>query len=211
MLVPELTVRDLDRAARQLQTGFGFACADGLWRCGNQAVRLAAGAPGGHGRIDHLALAVPDLDATLARMLAAGVTLEASVTPDGPALIPEFWGEGLRYVYLAGPEGARVELCQRLTGAAPVVGHDHVGIPCRDLPAMAAFLAGQGATPLAAVDLIRPEGVIPVRFLAFAGGVVELYQPRQAVRAAAGLWSRLLVGGLAGPVGGPEGLTLAPL
>jgi catechol 2,3-dioxygenase-like lactoylglutathione lyase family enzyme len=211
VLVPELTVQNPDHAAKVLREVFGFAPDAGLMRRGSQAVRLVAGAPQGHGRIDHIALTVPDMDKALAGLLAAGASLDAGVTPNGAELIPEFWDEGLRFVYLSGPETARIELCQRVTGAAPEVGHDHIGIPCLDLARVQTFCEGLGAQLTAAVDLARPEGVIPVRFLAFAGGVIELYQPKDAARAAHGLWSRLLVPGLPAPVEGPEGLILSPL
>jgi catechol 2,3-dioxygenase-like lactoylglutathione lyase family enzyme len=211
VLVPELSVANPETAATAL-TAFGFAPQAGLWCLGSQAVRLVQGQPQGHGRIDHVALGVPDMDAALDRLVGRGIALDAGVTPNGPELIPEFWEDGLRFVYLSGPESARIELCQRITGAASAIGQDHVGIPCDDLATVQAFFLGQGATPIAAVDLIRPEGMIPVRFLAFHGGVIELYQPAEA-RAVAGqgLWSRLLVDGLATVVHGPEGLTLAPL
>ena len=211
MLVPELTVVDPDSAALAL-AAFGFAADGGLWRLGDQAIRLVRGQHQGHGRIDHIALSVPDMDTVLARLMTQGIALDAGVTPNGPELIPEFWDNGLRFVYLSGPETARIELCQRLTGAAPAIGQDHVGIPCDDLDAVQRFFQAQGATPIAAVDLIRPEGTIPVRFLTYQGGVIELYQPaaRRAV-SGHGLWSRLLVGDLAAEVHGPEGLTLAPL
>lgn len=209
MLVPELTVPNLVEASKTLEN-FGFSLDGGLWRLGDQALRLCTGAVQGHGRIDHIALCVPDLDTAVATLTAKGIVL-ADVTPKGPELIPEFWGDGLRFVYLSGPEGARIELCQRVTGAAPVVGHDHIGIPCADLAAMQGFFQSQGARQAAAVDLARPEGTIPVRFLAFQGGVIELFQPPSAARVAQGLWSRLLVSGLPGPIDGPEGLTLAPL
>ncbi|AZL57895.1 VOC family protein [Tabrizicola piscis] len=211
MLVPELTVPSPDRAAALLAGVFGFAPEAGLMRRGSQAVHLVAGQPQGHGRIDHISLTVPDIDDSLAALMAAGASLDATVTPNGAEMIPEFWGDGLRFVYLSGPETARIELCQRITGAAPGVGHDHIGIPCHDLPAMQAFFEAQGARLTAAVDLTRPEGMIPVRFLAYAGGMIELYQPAQATRAAHGLWSRLRVPGLAAALDGPEGLILAPL
>lgn len=211
MLVPELTVQNIDQAARVLGDVFGFAPGGDLWHRGTQAVRLVAGAPEGHGRIDHIALTVPDMEVVLAGLKSAGATLDAAVTPNGPQLIPEFWDDGLRFVYLSGPSTARIELCQRITGAAPDVGHDHIGIPCHDLPAMQAFFEGQGARLTASVDLMRPDGVVPVRFLSFAGGVIELYQPKNAERAAHGLWSRLLVVGLAARLQGPDGLILAPL
>jgi catechol 2,3-dioxygenase-like lactoylglutathione lyase family enzyme len=211
VLVPELTVQNTDQAAAVLENVFGFAPMGGLWHRGTQAVRLLEGQPQGHGRIDHIALTVPDMDAAVSALQAAGAAFDAAVTPDGPQLIPEFWDDGLRFVYLSGPESARIELCQRITGAARDVGHDHIGIPCHDLPAMQAFFEAQGARLTASVDLDRPEGVIPVRFLAFAGGVLELYQPKQADRAAHGLWSRLMVQGLPAAQQGPEGLILAPL
>jgi catechol 2,3-dioxygenase-like lactoylglutathione lyase family enzyme len=211
VLVAELTVADAARAASLLETVFGFAPDVGLWWRGSQGIRLVAGASEGHGRIDHVALTVPDMDAALAGLLAAGASLDAGVTPNGPEFIAEFWGDGLRFVYLSGPGSARIELCQRITGAPAEVGHDHIGIPCHDLPAMQRFFQAQGASPVAAVDLPRPEGVVPVRFLSFAGGVIELYQPQDATRATHGLWSRLLIPGLAAPVAGPEGLILAPL
>lgn len=211
MLVPELTVPNPDHAADVLASVFGFAPDAGLMRRGSQAVRLAKGQAQGHGRIDHIALSVPDMDVILADLMEAGASLDAGVTPNGAELIPEFWGDGLRFVYLSGPETARIELCQRITGAALGVGHDHIGIPCHDLPGMQTFFEGLGATLTASVDLTRPEGVIPVRFLSYAGGVIELYQPKGAARAAQGLWSRLLVPGLPAPLHGPEGLILSPL
>lgn len=211
MLVPELVVRDTQAAAAMLAGTFGFAPDGGLMRRGTQALRLVAGPPAGHGRIDHIALAAPDLDEALATLRAAGAMLEPDVTPGGPGLVPEFWDGGLRYVYLSGPEGARIELCQRVNSPAAEVGHDHIGIPCHDLPAMQRFFEGQGAHPLASFSLVRPEGTTPVAFLTFAGGVVELYQPATPARADHGLWSRLLVQDLPAPVAGPEDLILAPL
>ncbi len=214
MLVPELSVVDPVTAAILL-TDFGFSLDGGLWRLGSQALRLTTAQPGrqarGHGRIDHIALTVPDMDTTLARLLAHGIALDAEVTPQGPELVPEFWDDGLRFVYLAGPEGARIELCQRVAGAPAAIGHDHIGIPCQDIAAMAAFFNAQGARPIATFTLSRPYGIIPVHFLAFHGGVIELYQPATAARVAPGHWSRLLVQGLSGAVDGPEGLHLAPL
>lgn len=211
MLVPELTLANPDAGANVLQTVFGFRREGGLFTRGSQALRLVQGAPQGHGRIDHIALCVPDMDAALRDLQAAGAMLDPAITPNGPDLIPEFWEDGIRYVYLSGPEGARIELCQRITGAAAEVGHDHIGIPCHDIAAMQVFLEGQGACLIASAELNRPNGTIPVRFLACADGVIELFQPKTAERAQNGLWSRLGIGGLAAEVTGPEGLILSPL
>lgn len=209
MLVPELTLANPTEAEGTL-TAFGFRESGGLWHLGSQAVRLVEGDAQGHGRIDHIALALPDMDADLAALLAKGIALDPQVTPKGPELIPEFWDAGLRFVYLAGPQGARIELCQRITGAPAEMGHDHIGVPCADLRAMQAFFEAQGARLTTAIDLSRPEGTIPVRFLDFHGGVIELFQPGTTDRAAHGLWSRLLIPGLSASIHGPEGLTLAP-
>jgi catechol 2,3-dioxygenase-like lactoylglutathione lyase family enzyme len=218
VLVPELVVRNPEHAGAMLRR-FGFAPDAGLWRLGSQALRLVVelssdqpvGLGRGHGRIDHVALAVPDMDSAIAALLDAGLGLADDVTPNGPEIVPEFWGAGLRFVYLSGPEGARIELCQRLSGSVAQTGQDHIGIPCHDLPAMQRFFQGLGARLVATFDLDRPEGRIPVAFLAFEGGVIELYQPNTPARAARGLWSRLLVRGLPTRLDGPEDLHLAPL
>lgn len=211
MLVPELVLMRPDAGKDVLQRVFGFHPDGGLMRLGSQAVLVTGGDAAGHGRIDHVALAVPDMDVALERLQAAGATLDLGVTPNGAELIPEFWGDGIRFVYLAGPETARIELCQRVAGPVAATGHDHIGIPCADLTAMQRFFEAQGARLTAAVDLDRPEGIIPVRFLDFANGVIELFAPNTPERKAPGLWSRLRVAGLGAEVAGPEGLILAPL
>ena len=220
-LIPELAVTDVAAAAAMLQDVFGFSADGPVLRLGDQAVALvAADGPTGHGKIDHLALAVDDVDAALAAMIARGARLEAT-TPDGPREIAEFWGTGMRYVFLTGPEGARIELCARLGGAARagLPGHDHLGIPCTDIAASAAFWTGLGAEPLAAVDLSRADGVTQVRFLSLGDGVVELYEP-PALRgqvpgfAENALWRGVRVGGTGLEPGlriGPDGLRVTVL
>lgn len=167
-IIPELSVADPAAARAMLAEVFGFAVEGDRMVLGSQRIALrAATGPRGHGKIDHLALAVTDIDATLARVQAQGGVLEAT-TPDGPREIAEFWDAGVRYVFLQGPEGARIEYCARLpqdhrTG---LPGHDHIGVPCTDIDASEAFLRGLGLLPLAAVDLTRADGVTAVRFLA---------------------------------------------
>lgn len=211
-LVPELCLMQPEAGAEILERVFGFVRDGRFLRLGTQALRIAqASAPQPHGRIDHVALAVPDIDAALAGFTDRGAALAMDVTPDGICEIAEFWDGGIRYVYLAGPEGVRIELCQRKRGPVAAVGQDHIGIPCTDAGRMQAFFEAEGAVLVSAVDLVRPEGRIPVRFLDFAGGMVELYTPPAAERPAGGLWSRLLVSGLSSERAGPDGLILAPL
>lgn len=215
-IVPELAVRDVAAAAAMLRDVFGFAGEGAVLALGDQAVALVqAERAAGQGGIDHLALAVADVDAALAGLVARGARLEAT-TPEGPREIAEFWESGVRYVFLEGPEGARIELCARLPKdlRAGLPGHDHIGIPCTDLAATEGFFLGLGLAPLAAVDLTREDGVTRVRFLAAGASVVELYEPpalRGAVApfAAEGLWRglRLESAGIApGLRVGPDGL-----
>jgi catechol 2,3-dioxygenase-like lactoylglutathione lyase family enzyme len=178
-------------------------------RLGSQVVAVEKGPAAGHGRIDHLALAVPDLEAAARRILACGAMPDLAVTPQGPLTIPEFWGGGVRFLFLQGPGGARIELIQNL-GRPAGPGHDHVGIPCTDIAASAAFVAGLGGRLVQSVALDRPEGRTEVRFLALGGSILELYQPPVAVaRPGAGLWSRLLMPGVV-PQTGPDGLQIGP-
>jgi lactoylglutathione lyase len=63
----------------------------------------------GDGHIDHFALDVSDIEAAFAAVKAAGLTpLEES-----PVYLP-FWEKGIRYFVVRGPDGEKVEFCQRL-------------------------------------------------------------------------------------------------
>ena len=220
-ITPELAVTDRAAAVSILTTVFGFAAQGDRLTLGSQSIALipAATAPT-HGRIDHLALAVNDVDATLATLLSRGARLDAT-TPQGPNEIAEFWTDGVRYVFLQGPEGARIELCAKRAVAprADLPGHDHIGIPCTDIAATAAFFAELGLAPLAAVTLTRDDGETHVRFLGHGPHVVELYEPPH-LRGTTGtnpdtaLWHGLRLTGATGPKGarqGPDGLRVTLL
>lgn len=220
-VIPELAVRNVAAAEVMLRDVFGFRADGPVMRLGDQAVALVAmEAVAGHGKIDHLALAVDDVDVALAGLLARGARLDAT-TPDGPREIAEFWGTGVRYVFLEGPEGARIELCARLGGAVrgeaeqdALPGHEHLGIPCADIAATEAFFLSLGFVRLAANELVRPDGVTLVRFLVAGSSVVELYEPpalrgKAVAFAEVALWSGMRLTGTAlvpGVRQGPEGL-----
>lgn len=216
-IIPELAVTD-PVAARALLTGtFGFSGDGTLLTLGSQTVALVqTDRPSPQGRIDHLALAVNDVDETLADLLARGARLDAT-TPQGPNEIAEFWDNGVRYVFLQGPEGARIELCARRTTAprAGLPGHDHIGIPCTDIAATEAFFTDLGLSRLAAVTLTRDDGDTHVRFLGHGAHVVELYAPPvKPALPAQGLWRALRLHGATGSRGchsGPDGLTVTLL
>jgi catechol 2,3-dioxygenase-like lactoylglutathione lyase family enzyme len=215
--IPRLHVRDTAAAADLLAQVFGFRPEGGphRLRLGDQRVELHQDASAaGHGRIDHLALAVEDVDAALAAALARGGVLDGDVTPDGPLFIPEFWTAGTRYVFLKGPEGARIEFCARPGTSRPgLPGHDHIGIPCTDLPAMAGFFRSLGCADIAATTLIRADGNVSVAFLGLGTSVIELYCPpggAAGLVASRGHWRGLvLVGsGQTDQVEGPEGMII---
>lgn len=220
-IIPELCVQDIPAAKAKLASVFGFVESDGLMRLGTQRIALVQGQGAlTHGGIDHLALAVTDLPAALAALQAKGARLE-STTPNGPNRIAEFWEAGIAYVFLQGPEGARIELCQRLPvdSRAGLPSHDHIGIPCTDIAASVGFFESLGCTMLSSVSLLRDDGVTEVRFLSAGKSVVELYEPpslREGKPAFPqnGLWSglRMLGSGLdAGERIGPDGLRLTLL
>ncbi len=214
-LIPELVLRDPAAGAALLRQVFGFAEEGGHLRLGSQRVLVSQGEPDGrHGRIDHLALSVPDVSAAMRACLGRGGRL-SDATPEGPRSIAEFWDSGVDYVFLDGPEGAKLELIARRPPAgARALGHDHIGISCAALGPMRNFFLGLGLEERAAVTLERPEGPVQVAFLAWGDDVVELYclpktRADPATTAGRGFW-RLRAEGLE-PATGPEGVEILPL
>lgn len=216
-LIPQLQTADPDAAERLLMEVFGFAPDGPCLRLGSQRIALVAGPQTGHGVIDHLALAVPEVAHTAQALMARGAQPDLSVTPDGPKEIAEFWQGGVQYFFLQGPGSARIELCSNLAQPAPSLGHDHIGISSTNMAASLRFFTDLGARLLSSVDLSRADGITEVRFLSFHGSVVELYSPpdlRTAPRHSApgqGLWHSLMVPGLDSARLGPDGLRLVPL
>ena len=61
------------------------------------------------GHIDHLALDVNNIEATFEAVRAAGLdSIEGA-----PAYLP-FWEKGIRYFVVRGPDGEKVEFCERI-------------------------------------------------------------------------------------------------
>ena len=216
-LIPELRLADPEAGAALLARLFGFLPGPGgRLVLGDQRLLVGQGAPDGrHGRIDHLALCVPDLGTALAGCLDRGGCLSRP-TPEGPLAIPEFGATGVDYVFVEGPEGARVELiAPRAPAPRRPWGHDHLGISCAALAPMRAFFLDVGLTERAAVTLDRPGGRVDVSFLAWGDDVLELYclpetRADPSLTAGGGFW-RLRAEGLDGPRAGPEGVEVAPL
>ena len=118
-LIPELVLPDTKAGEAHPQRVFGFSREGGRMVLGSQAVLLTQGpSDGRHGRIDHIALAVPEVGEALEECLARGGQL-SDATPEGPLAIPEFWENGVDYVFLDSPEGAKVELIARRPPGRP--------------------------------------------------------------------------------------------
>jgi len=190
-MVPVLAVQDLEAARHLLASHFGFVDL-GAWRMalGTQEIALcdlASPPPLADLPLDHLALSVADADAADARLIAAGATRAAAFTPEGPRTIPEFWQAGARFTFFEAPEGAPLEFCADLGAPKTAGGHDHYGLRCADLGAMAARLQQRGAVILAEHRL--PGGTAPVQvmFLALGSEIFELFnEPESAPRGAGG-------------------------
>jgi catechol 2,3-dioxygenase-like lactoylglutathione lyase family enzyme len=163
--------------------------------------------------MDHLALAVDAVAPALDDVRARGGRVDGAVTPDGPVLIPEFWDAGTEYIFVEGPEGARIELCARPGSTrAGLPGHDHLGIACRDLPAMRRFFLGLGLSEVAATVLRRDTGDVAVAFLSTGVSTVELYAPPVPPEPSpAPFWRSLMLAGLTEARQGPEGIAIRPL
>jgi catechol 2,3-dioxygenase-like lactoylglutathione lyase family enzyme len=216
-LIPELVLLDPEAGATQLQQVLGFRRDGPRMALGDQVLIVSKGVPDGrHGRIGHLALAVPDVQVALKACMGRGGQL-SDATPKGPLTIPEFWENGVDYVFLNGPEGAKVELIARRPPAARLPwGHDHIGISCADFAPMRRFFLDLGFTESAAVTLNRPEGHIDVAFLAWGNSVVELYclpetRTAPSLNAGPGFWRRIRAEDMSERCLGPEGIEVLPL
>ena len=135
-------------------------------------------------RPHHVALSVPDTDAAMNACMARGGKLVQSMTPDGPLEIPEFWGEGVRYVFIEGPEGALIELCMRKgRETSSRWGHDHIGIECEQLSTVQSLFESDGCDLIAKHSLRRSDGTTDVAFLKRGDSIAELFSPPHAQKA----------------------------
>ncbi|MBP1805746.1 VOC family protein [Rubellimicrobium aerolatum] len=216
VLIPELVLRDPEAGADRLGRLFGFRPEGDRMVLGSQSVILSAGEPDGrHGRIDHIALSVPDLGAALRECVGRGAHI-SDATPEGPVHIAEFWEGGVDYVFLDGPEGAKMELLARRPPAPRAAwGHEHIGLSCAEFAPMRDWLLGLGFIEQSRVTLHRPGGDVEASFLAWGDDVVELYclpetRANPTLNAGRGFW-RLRAEGLDGPQTGPEGVEILPL
>ena len=177
-MIPVLAVREPGEAKRMLREVFGFTeTAPDRVALGDQEVVLCdtGAVPEGFVDvpIDHLALSVTSADEALDDFSARGAELDPDFTPDGPVEIPEFWSNGVRFVFFTGPDGAPVEFCQKL-GEETGPGHSHFGLRTPMLDETEAALTTRGATRIAR-HVLPGEPPVEVRFLALGDQVFELF------------------------------------
>jgi len=180
-LHPVLAVRDVAAARRRLAADFGWIEDGALLRLGDQRICVTEagqrparfiGLP-----LDHVALSVADADSTWNAFLARGARIDTAFTPDGPRDIPQFWSQGVRFIFFAGPEGWPLEFCAENGNAmAPAAfGHSHYGIRCPDVAKLTRDLVAKGAATLAEHRLDGPQGTVSVAFLRFGPVILELF------------------------------------
>jgi catechol 2,3-dioxygenase-like lactoylglutathione lyase family enzyme len=191
-LLPILSLADQRAGIAMLDRVFGFESTGmrggfgTIMALGNQRILIVPKlAVVGSVRPHHLALSIPDTDQAMKECLDRGGVLAQSMTPDGPLEIPEFWTNGVRYVFFDGPEGALIELCMKKGQlSAEEWGHDHIGIECEDIAASQSQFEHAGCNLIASHSLDRDDGITDVAFLNRGASVAELFCPPKASKAA---------------------------
>lgn len=178
-MIPVLAVEDPVSAREMLARVFGFVPAGGgCMALGGQSVAVIrwGAVPDDllRIRLDHVAFATADADATCAEFDARGAHLARAFTPDGPRDIPEFWDNGVRFVFFDGPDGWPLEFCRK-NGTPGRAGHDHFAIRTADIAAVEDRLVALGALPIAHHRLGSGTGPVEVRFLALGPDVFEVF------------------------------------
>lgn len=78
--------------------------------CDLELVQLPAAAPKKDGPVDHIALAVDDIEAAIIRLKEKGIEFETAEPVD----LPMIFEKGVRYINFRGPDGEHIELNQVL-------------------------------------------------------------------------------------------------
>lgn len=155
------------------------------------AAQRPAVAQRSHGVIDHFALDVIDIDSALSAARARGARQDSS-TPDRPVDF-DLWEKGVRYVFLSGPQGEKVELNQRLDldpsrREENVGGWSHLGIPTHDIDTSREFYRRLGFSEALYQEVPGPDGTAKILMMAIGSFMIELYQlPGFDAQAAAAL------------------------
>lgn len=136
-----------------------------------------------HGHIDHLAIDVVDIQSALSLARAMGVKVDPG-TPDGPVALP-LWSAGVRYVFLTGAGGEKIEFNQRLDldparRAENLGGWSHLGLPVTDMARSEAFYQRFGFKPVMRAAIPVGDEKVQISMLELDGFLLELYRLLEA-------------------------------
>ena len=118
-------VKDIDRSVDFYTGVLGFECFhraevpgdDGVTKvafvksgtCEIEFVQFPVVPSGGDGTVEHIALAVDDIDAMQACLTEKGIAFDTQ----SPIHLTQVF-DGVRYIFFRGPDGEHLELCQLL-------------------------------------------------------------------------------------------------
>jgi len=184
MMIPVLAVDDPKAACEQLACHFGFREQDGLMWLGTQAIAVLGTRDKPTGFVDlpldHVAWSVTDAAETCRAFSGRGASYSMSYTPNGLREIPEFWDNGVRFIFFEGPMGAPLEFCETI-GVAPQtreMKHDHYGFRQMDFESTVSDLQTLGAVEIARHRLTAGNDTVNVMFLRWNDSVLELFDER---------------------------------
>jgi lactoylglutathione lyase len=134
----------------------------------------------GHGHIDHFAIDVLDINQALDYAVSKGISLDAS-TPEGVVDIPFFWSKGVKYLFLKGPQGEKIELNLRMDldptrRAENLNGWSHLGIPVTDINSTRDFYRNFGFLEVMYAEIPVEGESIRASMMEFNGFLLEFYQ-----------------------------------
>lgn len=139
----------------------------------------AAVAQRGHGSIDHIAFDALDIEQALNEAKQRDAKLHEA-TSDG---IVDFgiYPEGVRYVFLDGPTGEKIEFSQRNDldenrRDTNLSGWNHLGIPTVDIDASRAFYQQFGFEEDLCAEVPTDDGLVYVLMMKLGDFVLEFFQ-----------------------------------
>lgn len=126
--------------------------------------------------LDHVAFQVPDAEEQYLLSRAVGAQLDPNFTPNGLRDIPEFWENGVRFVFFQGPDATPLEFCTKNPPSAPQPnGHSHYAIRTQDIDATESRIIAMGGHRMAQHRLAGNPTPVTVRFMALGAVVFELF------------------------------------
>lgn len=133
-----------------------------------------------HGHIDHFAIDVLNVENALEEIGLTDLQIDPG-TKDSPVVIPEFWSEGVKYIFLNSINGGKIELNQRFDLSPKrrsnnINGGSHLGIPVTDIEKAEEFYSQFGFEKVMQASIPVGDDEIKVSMLSLNGFTIEFYQ-----------------------------------